>query len=79
MIPNDPTTIREWQDLARDYADRPWLWRPGRQGRELLGLPPHFGQKQRPFGDRWQERFLTLLVEDKQFSRAVGNVIRSVT
>jgi hypothetical protein len=75
--PRDPETVQEWREQNREYADQPWRWMPGKQGRQLLGLPSHFGKRQRPFDDRWQERFLALLVDDKQFSRAVGNVLRS--
>lgn len=50
-------------------------WLPSATGLRLLGLPSHFGRRQMPFGERWQERFLTSLVTDPEFAIAVQKAL----
>ena len=74
--PWHPATASELR-LADEHgllAEYPW-WIPGRQGLQILGLPAHFGRRQRPLSDLFQERFLETLVTDPEFQAAVVNCL----
>jgi len=75
---------RPWPPWSRDellLAEREGLlevnpqWIPGKQGLQMLDLPPFFGRRLPPFGERFQERFLATLQSDPDFRSAVTNMI----
>ena len=72
LPPWNPATASELR-LADEHgllAEYPW-WIPARQGLEILGLPSHFGRRQRPLSDLFQERHLATLLERPEYRDAL--------
>lgn len=52
-------------------------WIPCRVGLRLLDLPDSFGRTLEPYSERFQERFLSTLLNDKSFANAVLRLLES--
>jgi hypothetical protein len=69
-LPPDPRTLAEWEQLVADHPDSPHLWRPGPQGRRLLGLSRGFGREPKVWNRDRQNQFIATIVNSPEFRRA---------
>lgn len=66
----DRLTPAQWKHIQHGMF-RAYLWRPSPAVLQLLGMPAHFGRAVHKLSERFQERFLTTLEQDKAFRVAV--------
>ena len=70
-VPPDPETQEEFQALKREFPEESWRWDPTVEVRIHL-----LGEMLPPFGEEWQERFLsTVLVNPARHGRVFSHVM----
>tara|TARA_B100000029_G_C17139646_1_gene801914 strand:+ start:388 stop:702 length:315 start_codon:yes stop_codon:yes gene_type:complete len=70
-IPLDPETQEEFRTLKQEFPEESWRWDPTVEVRNQL-----LGEMLPPFGEEWQERFLsTVFANPSRYGRVLWHVI----
>ena len=71
----EPQTRDEFLVLESELPELARRFRPPKEFRNIIGLPATYGERIEPFGELFQERFLSALARDSHVRSAVKNLL----